>query len=98
MIGKETDAIELHPGSVGHKLFPVLLRWVANRSCDNPKVLCASVRANVEEVAAVVDVVFVIGLARQNNFQVGSGATGRNVTRLARGLAGGFEKNNGLVA
>ena len=98
MIGEHINALDLYRRPVRNKLFPILLGRIGNRRRDDAKILGAFVGANVKEIAAMRDVVFVIGLTGDNDLPFRVRIVGRNVSTLSRSLAGSFQLNDGLVA
>jgi hypothetical protein len=58
--GEQVDVFDLDRRSMRNELFPIPLRWITDRRSDNPKVRRAFVGADIEQTAAVLDVVLVI--------------------------------------
>ena len=98
VIGKHVDSFDLYRGPVSDKLFPVLFRRIGHRSSNHAKVFRALIRANVEQVPAMIDVILVIGFARQNDLPIGVWIARRNVAELGRSLAERAEHDHGLVS
>src|SRR5215212_3052458 len=98
MIGEETDRFDFDRRPVGNKLFPVLLRWIAYRRCHNAKVFRALICSNVEEFVAVIDVVLVFRLSRDNHPRFSVRLGSKKIARLSRSLAERLQKYHFLVA
>src|SRR5258707_13350067 len=96
MILEQIDSVDIDSGPVSYELFPVLFRRIGQGRGHDAKVLRAFVGANIEEIAAMFDVVFVIGLARDNRLPDGVGVVGGDVAKLGRRLAGRPEHDYGF--
>ena len=64
VIGKKVDIFNLHFRAMGNQFLPIRLAGIGNRRSYHAKVLRSLVCSNVKEVAAMIDVVFVIRFAR----------------------------------
>ena len=98
MIRKKLDAFNLDGRAMSNELLPIFLRRIGNRSSDYTKVLRAFVAANIEEIAAMIDVVFMICLAWNNYFPGCIRVVRRNVTKLGRRFAERAEHDHRFVA
>src|ERR1041385_8065028 len=98
VIRKQIDTFNFHGGPVGDKVLPVFLGRIGYGSGDDAKIPGALVGANVEEIATMIDVIFVISLARRDYFPAGVRIVGRNVAKFSRGLAECAQKDYGFVA
>src|SRR5712671_1496689 len=98
MILEQIDSVDLDGGPVSYELFPVLFRWIGQGRGDDAKVLRAFIGANIEEIAAMFYVVFVIGLARDNRLPDGVGIVGGDKAKLGRSLAERPDHDYGFVS
>src|SRR6185503_2664846 len=98
MIRKKVEVVDLNFRTVSYEFFPVCLRRVSEWRGHDAKVLGSLVTPNIEKVAAVIDVVFMIRFPRTNNLQRGGGTIRRQVLPLARSLALRAQQNHGLVS
>ena len=67
---EEVEVLEHHVVAVRDELLPVLAAGIGDRRRDEPEVAALVVGADVEEIAAVVDGVLVLGLARRDHLQL----------------------------
>ena len=87
------NALDLDVGPVRDELLPVLLGRIADRRGDDAEVLGVLVRADVEEVAAMLDVVFVIGArAARSIFSGADRRGGRQIAHFSGGLRGDLQR------
>src|SRR2546423_4447718 len=98
MIRKQLDAFNLDGRAMSNELLPIFLRRIGNRSSDYTKVLRAFVAANIKEIAAMIDVVFMIGLARDDYLPGCTGVIRRNVAKFVRRFAERAQQDHGFVA
>ncbi len=98
MILEQIDSVDLNGGAVSYKFFPVLFRRVGRRRGDHSKVLGAFIRTNVKKITTMFDVVFVIGLARDNCLPGGVGVIAGDIAKLGGSLAESFEQDHRFVS
>src|SRR2546421_8396261 len=87
VIRKQIDAFNLDGGSMSNELFPIFLGRIRNGRSHYPKILRAFVAANVEEVAPMIDIIFMIGLAWHDYLPAGIRIVRRDVAELVRRFA-----------
>ena len=80
LIGKRIDCFDLHRRSMGNEFLPVLLSRIGSRRSYHAKILRTFVRANVKKASAVIDIIFMIRLARTDHFQLRGGHVCRQIT------------------
>src|SRR6266436_882945 len=97
VILEQIHTFDLDRGPVSYKLLPILFRWIGDRRRYYAKVLGAFICANVEKVAAMIDVVFVIGLTREDRFPNGVGVVSGDKAKFSGGLAERSQRDHGLI-
>src|SRR5690242_3843399 len=97
MVRKEINAVDFNGSTMRDKFFPVLFRRITDGRGHDAEIGRALVGTNVEEIAAMIDVVFVISLPRQNHLPCRTRIGGWNVTKLVGRFAVSAKKNYGLV-
>ena len=87
VIGEQIQVFDLHGRTMGDEFLPIFFRRIRNRRRDYAKVLSAFIRADVKKIAAMGNVVLMIGLARENDFPISIRIVCRNVAKFIRSLA-----------
>ena len=82
VIRKQFNIFNLHGRPVRDKLLPVLFGWIGHGRRHHAEVLRAFIGAKVEKVAAMIDVVFMVCLARYDYFPGGVRIICREVAKL----------------
>src|SRR2546421_12522043 len=83
---------------MSNKLFPIVFGRIRDGSGNYAKIFRALIAANIKEVAAMIDIVFMIGLARDNNLPGCIGVIRRDIAKLGRRFAERAQQNYGFVA
>ncbi len=73
VIRKQIEVRNVHRLAIRNHLGPILLLWIGDGRADDAEVDSGIVRPNVEAIAAVIDEVFQVLLARHDHARSGSG-------------------------
>src|SRR2546421_1989855 len=83
---------------MSNKLFPIVFGRIRDGSGNYAKIFRALIAANVKKAAAMIDIVFMIGLARDNYFPGCIGVIRRDIAELGRRFAEGAQQDHSFVA
>src|SRR5688500_3229133 len=97
VISKKVDVLYLHFRAVSNELLPSRLSRIGNSRGDHAKVFSSLVCPDITEGAAMIDVIFMIGLTRANEFQLGRRCRSRQVAPLLGSLTLRANEDDGPV-
>jgi hypothetical protein len=100
MTRERIHSLDLHFRPVRHQLLPVRLGWAGDGRRDHPEVLRTLVRADVEKIGAMVDVVLVAGVGRRHRRPQPTqpGVRRRYEPRFGGGFGGNLQHEDRPVA